>query len=284
MTQALHTTSQVHLRLPRSKLVSRPVSMPAEHLLNPAQGVDERNARNTADQDNGNGTGSVTRDQSIEEVSQDEKPKSRVTSHYRNMDTGTLRRTWDRQYKPYDITPRTAKINLPTADKEEDSTRSLSTSVPSSSFGTGGCTVAVWPGRTLRREENVWEYSQVPTVFRPPRTLQPPPGTFYKPPTGSMANALGDAGLKKHATVANSTEEEEDDEEDEMGLEVSVDEDTVDEYSEAPQQAAGPSLSLSLPQSPGSSPEDLSQEGKPVYQRLRPRRLQELEHREAHYV
>lgn len=258
--------------------------MPAEHLLNPAQGVDERNARNTADQDNGNGTGSVTRDQSIEEVSQDEKPKSRVTSHYRNMDTGTLRRTWDRQYKPYDITPRTAKINLPTADKEEDSTRSLSTSVPSSSFGTGGCTVAVWPGRTLRREENVWEYSQVPTVFRPPRTLQPPPGTFYKPPTGSMANALGDAGLKKHATVANSTEEEEDDEEDEMGLEVSVDEDTVDEYSEAPQQAAGPSLSLSLPQSPGSSPEDLSQEGKPVYQRLRPRRLQELEHREAHYV
>ncbi|XP_045566869.1 rho GTPase-activating protein 29 [Salmo salar] len=284
LTQALHTTSQVHLRLPRSKLVSRPVSMPAEHLLNPAQGVDERNARNTADQDNGNGTGSVTRDQSIEEVSQDEKPKSRVTSHYRNMDTGTLRRTWDRQYKPYDITPRTAKINLPTADKEEDSTRSLSTSVPSSSFGTGGCTVAVWPGRTLRREENVWEYSQVPTVFRPPRTLQPPPGTFYKPPTGSMANALGDAGLKKHATVANSTEEEEDDEEDEMGLEVSVDEDTVDEYSEAPQQAAGPSLSLSLPQSPGSSPEDLSQEGKPVYQRLRPRRLQELEHREAHYV
>uniref|UniRef100_A0A673ZIG5 Rho GTPase-activating protein 29 n=1 Tax=Salmo trutta TaxID=8032 RepID=A0A673ZIG5_SALTR len=240
LIQALHTTSRVHL--PRAKLVSRPVSMPAEH-LNPAQGVDERNGRNT----------------SIEEVSEDEKPKSRVTSHYRNMDTGTLRRTWDRQYKPYDVTPRTAKINLPTADKEEDSTRSLSTS-------------------------NVWEYSQVPTVFRPPRTLQPPPGTFYKPPTGSMANALGDTGLKKHATVANSTEEEEDDEEDEMGLEVSVDEDTVDEYSEAPQQAAGPSLSLSLPQSPGSSPEDLSQEGKPVYQRLRPRRLQELEHREAHYV
>uniref|UniRef100_A0A673ZGZ7 Rho GTPase-activating protein 29 n=1 Tax=Salmo trutta TaxID=8032 RepID=A0A673ZGZ7_SALTR len=242
LIQALHTTSRVHL--PRAKLVSRPVSMPAEH-LNPAQGVDERNGRNTADQDNGNGTGSarsVTRDQSIEEVSEDEKPKSRVTSHYRNMDTGTLRRTWDRQYKPYDVTPRTAKINLPTADKEEDSTRSLSTSVPaSSSFGRGGCTVAVWPGRTLRREENVWEYSQVPTVFRPPRTLQPPPGTFYKPPTGSM-------------------------------------------YSEAPQQAAGPSLSLSLPQSPGSSPEDLSQEGKPVYQRLRPRRLQELEHREAHYV
>uniref|UniRef100_A0A673ZHZ8 Rho GTPase-activating protein 29 n=1 Tax=Salmo trutta TaxID=8032 RepID=A0A673ZHZ8_SALTR len=246
LIQALHTTSRVHL--PRAKLVSRPVSMPAEH-LNPAQGVDERNGRNTADQDNGNGTGSarsVTRDQSIEEVSEDEKPKSRVTSHYRNMDTGTLRRTWDRQYKPYDVTPRTAKINLPTADKEEDSTRSLSTSVPaSSSFGRGGCTVAVWPGRTLRREENVWEYSQVPTVFRPPRTLQPPPGTFYKPPTGSMANALGDTGLKKHATVANSTEEEEDDEEDEM---------------------------------------DLSQEGKPVYQRLRPRRLQELEHREAHYV
>uniref|UniRef100_A0A4W5JTA7 Rho GTPase-activating protein 29 n=1 Tax=Hucho hucho TaxID=62062 RepID=A0A4W5JTA7_9TELE len=267
LTQARRTTSRVHLRHPRSKLVSRPVIMPAERLLNPARGVQERNARNT----------------SIEEVSDDEKPKSRMTGHYRNMDTGTLRRTWDRQYKHYDITPRTAKINLPTADKEEDSTRSLSTSVPSSSsFGRGGCTITVWPGRTLRREENVWEYSQVPTVFRPPRTLQPPPGTFYKPPMASMANALGDAGLKKHATVANSTEEEEDDEEEEMGLEVSVDEDTVDEYSEAPQQTAGPSLSLSLP--PSSSPEDLSQEAKPVYQRLRPRRLQELEHRDAHFV
>ncbi|XP_041737230.2 rho GTPase-activating protein 29-like isoform X2 [Coregonus clupeaformis] len=265
LTRAHHTTSRVHLRHPRSKLVSRPSERP----LNPARGVDERNARNTAEQDDGNGTGSarsITRDQSIGEESEDEKPKSRATSLYRSafIDTGT----WDRQYKHYDITPRTAKINLTTADElAKDSTRSLATSVPSSSsfnsFGSGGCTIAV------RREENVGEYSQVPTVFRPPRPLQPPPGTFYNPPTGSKTNALGDAGLKKNVTVATSAEEEEEDDDgEEMGLEVS----------EAPQQA------LSLPQSPSSSPENLSQEAKPVYQRLRPRRLQELEHREAHLV
>uniref|UniRef100_A0A4W5LUE2 Rho GTPase-activating protein 29 n=1 Tax=Hucho hucho TaxID=62062 RepID=A0A4W5LUE2_9TELE len=268
LTRARHTTSRVHLRHPRSKLVSRPMSMPAERLLNPAHGVDERNARNTADLDC---------EDSIEEVSEDEKPKSRASSHYRStfIDTGTLRRTWDRQYKHYDITPRTAKIitNLPTADKEvEDSTTSLSTS------------------------ENVCEYSPVPTAFRPPRTLQPPPGTFYKPPLGSKDKVLGDAPQKKRAEAANSAEEEEEEdddddedeeEEEEMGLEVSVDEpsvdeDNMDEDTEAPQQAAG--SSLSLPQSPSSSPEDLSDEAKPVYQRLRARRLQEFEHREAHFV
>ncbi|KAK6285192.1 hypothetical protein J4Q44_G00389810 [Coregonus suidteri] len=298
LTRARHTTSRVHLRHPRSKLVSRPMSMPAERLLNPAHGVDERNARNTADLDTEDVTGSAG-NIAIEEVSEDEKPKSRASSHYRStfIDTGTLRRTWDRQYKHYDITPRTAKIitNLPTADKEvEDSTSSLSTSVPSSSststiYPNRPYTIAVRPGRTLKREENVCEYSPVPTAFRPPRTLQPPPGTFYKPPSGIKAKVL-----EKRVEAANSAEEEEEeddddeeDEEDEMGLEVSVDEpsvdeDNVDEDTEGPQQAAG--SSLSLPQSPTSSPEDLSEEAKPVYQRLRPRRLQEFEHREAHFV
>uniref|UniRef100_A0A6Q2XXM1 Rho GTPase-activating protein 29 n=1 Tax=Esox lucius TaxID=8010 RepID=A0A6Q2XXM1_ESOLU len=225
-----HTATRVHLRHPRSKFVSRPISMPVERLPKAAFGVDERNARNT----------DVTRDQSIEEVLDDDKPKSRAGNHYRStfIDTGTLRRTWDRQYKHYD---RSAKImtNLPTIDKEaEDSTDNFSKS-----------------------------HSSVPTAFRPPRTLQPPPGTFYKPPSGSKLKGLGDAGLKSCAVAANS---------------VSVDEDTVEEDVEVPQQAAG--NSLSLPQSPSSSPEDLSQEAKPVYQRLRPRRLQEFEHREAHFV
>ena len=190
LTRARHTTSRVHLRHPRSKLVSRPMSMPAERLLNPAHGVDERNARNTADLDSEDVTGSagsIARDQSIEEVSEDEKPKSRASSHYRStfIDTGTLRRTWDKQYKHYDITPRTAKIitNLPTADKEvEDSATSLSTSVPSSSsiYPNRPYTIAVRPGRTLKREENVCEYSSVPTAFRPPRRLRPRRGRIRK--------------------------------------------------------------------------------------------------------
>ncbi|KAL1006681.1 hypothetical protein UPYG_G00075320 [Umbra pygmaea] len=316
LARAHQTISRVHLRHPRSRLVSRPVSMPADRLLNQACAVDKRNAKNAAELD-GRSPGTITRDQSIEVVLEDDQPKSRASNHYRNtfIDTGTLRRTWDRQYKNHDIPARTATItaNLAMVDKEaEVSTSSLSKSVPPpSSFNSVGSdgqtdsgsgldrlyTLTACSGRTLRREGNVGGYSSAPTAFiRPPRTLQPPPGTFYKPPSGNKAKMLMETGLKNCAMAANSAEVEEDeeevDEEDEdmgleMGLEVSVDEpsldeETVDEDTEAQQQAAGPSLSLL--QSPSSSPEDLGQEAKPVYQRLRPRRLQEFEHREAHFV
>ncbi|KAJ8010451.1 hypothetical protein DPEC_G00075210 [Dallia pectoralis] len=311
LTRAHHTTARVHLRHPRPKLVSRPVSLPAERQPNPALVVDERNARNATEPDTGTRAGiagSIARDQSIEEVSDDDKPKSRAGNHYRStfIDTGTLRRTWDKQYKHYDTLAKTVASQSSVDTEAEDSTDSLSTSVPpSSSFNSlGSCgypmnvicpdrpySLASRPGRTLRREGNVCEHSSVPTAFRPPRTLQPPPGTFYKPPSGFKAKGLRDAGQKSCAVAANSTEEDEEEEEEdlglEMGLEVSVDEpfineETVEEDIEVTQLAAG--HSLPLPQSPSSSPEDLSQEAKPLYQRLRPRRLQEFEHREAHFV
>lgn len=91
----------------------------------------------------------------------------------------------------------------------------------------------------------------------------------------SKANAL------QNCALANSAEEEEEDDEDEdeelgIEIEVSVDE-PLEENIEAEQAA--------MSQSPSSSPEDLgSNQAKPVYQRLRPRRLQEVEHREAHFV
>ncbi|XP_072535365.1 rho GTPase-activating protein 29 isoform X2 [Salminus brasiliensis] len=291
--------SRVQLRPPRPKLSSRPVSMPAERLLNR---VDERNARNSADQSE-----MRERDPAIEEVSEEEKPKPRPRNHYRNtyIDTHTLRRTWDKQYKHYDITPRTAMIvaKLP-ADAEASESVSLSTSAPSpdSYFlehktsssvyanANKAYALSVRPAQSVRPEGT--EGSPVPTAFRPPRTLRPPPGTFYKPP-GSQAKtlALVEAGTKARSISVEEDEdeededeeedeEEEDEEEEEFGLEVSVDEPEPEPEPEAQQGSP-----LSPPHSPSSSPEELNpNQAKPVYQRFRARRMQDFENREAHFV
>uniref|UniRef100_A0A9J7ZSR3 Rho GTPase-activating protein 29 n=1 Tax=Cyprinus carpio carpio TaxID=630221 RepID=A0A9J7ZSR3_CYPCA len=243
-----HVT-RVQLRPPRPKLTSRPISMPAERLLNLAK-VDECNVKNVVEQDDNQG-----RDPVIEEVSEEEKPKSRAGKHYRKsyIDTQTLRRTWDKQYKHHDITPKTFMIttNCP-SDSETNDASVHTTSLTSSSFSehtktpntvldNRPYTIAVMPGRTLCREGNVNEYCPVPTAFRPPRTLQPPPGTFYKPP-GSRTKSLTEVELKTIRATANKP-------------------------------------------SPEPDAHNLGQnETKPVYQRLRSRRIQDLEHREAHFV
>ncbi|KTG04123.1 hypothetical protein cypCar_00030942 [Cyprinus carpio] len=293
-----HVT-RVQLRPPRPKLTSRPISMPAERLLNLAK-VDECNVKNVVEQDDNQG-----RDPVIEEVSEEEKPKSRAGKHYRKsyIDTQTLRRTWDKQYKHHDITPKTFMIttNCP-SDSETNDASVHTTSLTSSSFSehtktpntvldNRPYTIAVMPGRTLCREGNVNEYCPVPTAFRPPRTLQPPPGTFYKPP-GSRTKSLTEVELKTIRATANSTEEEEEDDDEEeeeeegFGVEVSVDEPEPDLDPEpSPEPDAHNADPLPLPQSPSSSLEELGQnETKPVYQRLRSRRIQDLEHREAHFV
>nr|XP_019943311.1 PREDICTED: rho GTPase-activating protein 29-like isoform X1 [Paralichthys olivaceus] len=283
------TLARVQLRHPRNKLSSRPVSMPVERILSRGR-VDENNTRNSADQEVRKGS---SFDESIEEVDETENAKRRVATHYRStfIDTQTLRRTWDKQYKQ-DAASRTVRIvaSSSTESTAED-TSNLSASVPSAlSLGTSGSTistmfpnrpytVAVRPSRTLRREDNVTKYSPIATAFRAPRTLQPPPGTFYKPPSGSKAIALPNCASANSAEEEDEEEEEEeDDDEDELGIEieVSVDE-PLGEDIEAEQ--------VPMSESPSSSPEELGQnQGKPVYQRLRPRRLQEVEHREAHFV
>ncbi|XP_074549796.1 rho GTPase-activating protein 29 isoform X1 [Halichoeres trimaculatus] len=284
-----NTVTRVQLRHPRHKLSSRPVSMPAEHIVNRGQ-VDENNSRNSSEQEERRG-GSC--DQSIEEVDESENNKSRAGTHFRStfIDTQTLRRTWDKQYK-HEVTTRSVKLmtTSPPENTGADAS-SLSTSVPlsSSTFSFGGSavcsiypnrpyTVAVRPSRTLRREDNVTKYNPVATAFRAPRTLQPPPGTFYKPPPGSKAKTLHNFAL---ANSAEEEEEEDDDEEDEddeeeLGIEIEV---SVDEPLEEETEQA------TISQSPSSSPEELGpNQAKPVYPRLRPRRLQEVEHREAHFV
>ncbi|KAM9839524.1 rho GTPase-activating protein 29 [Aulostomus maculatus] len=284
------TVARVQLRHPRNKLSSRPVSMPAEQILNRGQ-VDENNTQNSTDEDDRKGGSSI---QSIEEVDETQKTKLRAGTHYRStfIDTQTLRRTWDKQYKHHDVATKTVRLfaNLPTdSTAVDDGSSSTAVPVPSSSFSldnAGGTistlhpnrpyTVAVRPSRTLRREDNVTKYNLVETAFRPPRTLLPPPGTFYKPPSGTKAKTLQNCALANSAE--DDEEDEEEDEEEEVGIEieVSVDE-PLQEDIEAEQVATSQSPSLSL--------EELGpNQAKPVYQRLRPRRLQEVEHREAHFV
>ncbi|XP_061614918.1 rho GTPase-activating protein 29 isoform X3 [Phyllopteryx taeniolatus] len=274
--------TRVHLRHHRNRFSSRPASMPVERFH--SRGKEDENPTWTSmDEDDRKGDRGI---QSIEEVDETEMTKLRASTHYRStcIDTQTLRRTWDKQYKHHDIASRTDKIVSSTADDE--SSTSPSVSVSSSSFPledskstvttsngpySNSVQMSLRPARILRREDNVTKYNIVSMGFRASRTLQPPPGTFYKPPSGRKTKSL--------SILANSTEneqEEDEDEEEELEIEVSVDE-PLEEDTEAEQAAASPS------HSPG--PEDVSlNQARPVYQRLRSRHLQEVEHRKAHFV
>uniref|UniRef100_A0A673INQ0 Rho GTPase-activating protein 29 n=1 Tax=Sinocyclocheilus rhinocerous TaxID=307959 RepID=A0A673INQ0_9TELE len=93
--------------------------------------------------------------------------------------------------------------------------------------------------------------------------------------------------LSRHSkSLVDIKEDEEEEEEEGFGVEVSVDEPEPDLDPEpSPEPDAHNTDPLPLPQSPSSSSEELGQnETKPVYQRLRSRRMQDLEHREAHFV
>uniref|UniRef100_A0A668ARY9 Rho GTPase-activating protein 29 n=1 Tax=Myripristis murdjan TaxID=586833 RepID=A0A668ARY9_9TELE len=272
---------KVQLRTQRSRMVSRPISMPLERLPTRAQ-VMEKKSHDTAANANANPDERDLTTEVIQEAAEPEKTRpggsSRVSTYYITpfIDTQTMqRRTWDRKYKHYDVTPRTAMIvaNLPptnsgVATPSPASIPTSSISEPSSS-------------------------TNAPITFRAPRTLQPPPGTFYKPPVsiGSRARTLPN-WTTTVTTITNTTASH--------SLTNPTQVVTSSDHSSPPQTRlqtqdsvdsttdpeVATSATLSPPQSPpSSSPDDLSpSEAKLVYQRLRPRRLQELEHREAHFV
>ncbi|XP_055086016.1 rho GTPase-activating protein 29 isoform X2 [Periophthalmus magnuspinnatus] len=257
------TVTRVQLRHQRQKLssgilarpVSMPVSMSIERTL-PDESVEEPSCS-----------------QSIEEVDETESSqvRSSASSHYRRtfIDTQTLRRTWDKQYKHHDVSTRTLKIvaTETTEEQKQDSSQTVGIIYPSRPYS-----IPVRSSRSLKREENV---KGSPGGFRAPRTLQPPPGTFYNPPSVTKV-------LQKFNSTNSAEDEDEDDdeEEEELGLEieVSVDE-PLEEEEEEDTEGERPASSDSL----SPSPEEPNQ-NKPVYPQLRTRRLQEVERREAHFV
>ncbi|XP_058274219.1 rho GTPase-activating protein 29-like isoform X1 [Hemibagrus wyckioides] len=173
----------VKLRPPRTHYLSRPVSLPVDRLLN------GRNVHNVAERENLGGA--------IVERPEAEKAESRP---YRGpfVHTHTLRRTWDKQYRHYDVTPRTAMIvaNLPpsgavggakmettkTDAAKPDRSKTVTAEAQSGvSSLNSPYTATVRSLRTVRRDSSTSD-KDVPIAFRAPRMLQPPPGTFYRPP------------------------------------------------------------------------------------------------------
>uniref|UniRef100_A0A3Q3FKZ3 Rho GTPase-activating protein 29 n=1 Tax=Labrus bergylta TaxID=56723 RepID=A0A3Q3FKZ3_9LABR len=268
---------KVQLRTQRSRHVSRPISMPLERLPTPAQ-ICERNNCNTAANAETSSAEQNTVSETIQEIPELEKARqsgsSRVSTYYITpfIDTQTMqRRTWDRKYKHYDVTPRTAMIvaNLPPASSGTDKSASGSSSSP-----------------------------HLPLTLRAPRTLQPPPGTFYKPPVSLNSRARTLPNWTTTITTITTTTSNASSLTPTNPAEGVTTPPTVTSSPHAPrlqrqdstdsttELKVSTSDTLSPPQSPPpSSPDDLSPgDNKPVYQRLRPRRLQELEHREAHFV
>ncbi|XP_007665650.1 rho GTPase-activating protein 29 isoform X2 [Ornithorhynchus anatinus] len=251
-------TTKVQLRALRTKPVVRPVSMPIDRLL-PSSLLNERTSRNPGAFNPDKPPGSPT----VEEVSETKPlPANNACSRLSCYDPQTLPKSWDKQYKQYDMTARTAMI-MTNALQENRAREGGGGAVPASGQPVQPITV---PGRSARKtSEGGSPDSNRLAAFRATRTLQPPPGTFYKPPASNKGKGGEEDSLKTRAAAALAQD----------GAAVKL------------------VLSSGLPADPLGQPvghsvaspeEPLPAEAKPTYQRLRPKRLQELEHREAHFV
>uniref|UniRef100_A0A8B9BLV6 Rho GTPase-activating protein 29 n=1 Tax=Anser brachyrhynchus TaxID=132585 RepID=A0A8B9BLV6_9AVES len=242
--------NKVPLRVPRTKLAIRPVSLPVDRILPPCV-LNERNTKNAGAVSPEN----LGKSPTIEEVSEVKAlPAVSTCCRLSCCDTQMLRKTWDKQYKQYDITARTAMIvtNVPQENRALESGTPYSLSVRS--------------GRTAA-EGNGPDAKPVAT-FRAPRTLQPPPGTFYKPPSNKSKQSEESSTAKACVPTSASSVLHQDNT-------VKLARSSVPPSGDPGQNTDGQKTS-----SEDAHPTDL----KPAYQRLRPKRIQELEHREAHFV
>uniref|UniRef100_A0A8K9VE65 Rho GTPase-activating protein 29 n=1 Tax=Oncorhynchus mykiss TaxID=8022 RepID=A0A8K9VE65_ONCMY len=260
------TAPKVKLRPQRARILSRPISMPLERLPLPTPSqVLDRNSRNN--------NAAITLDptaNTIVESAEPEKPRigggSRVSTYYIDTQQAVQRRPWDRKYKHYDVTPRTAMImaNLPPAGTGPGPKPGKQPTMPTQ-LSVSGPTSSALPSSSSFSGGETRTSTNSPMKFRQPRILQPPPGTFYKP--SGYSGARGWPSLSTSGTTSLTK------------ISVSVDPEVTTSADLSPRQSPPP-----------SSPEDPSStEVVPLQQRLRPRprpgaRLQELEHREAHFV
>ncbi|XP_078264394.1 rho GTPase-activating protein 29-like isoform X2 [Rhinoraja longicauda] len=194
---------KVNMRPPRPKpVISRPASLPIPEMIY----LNDKSlkGRNKTDSE------SCT---IIEEVPEMQIPsRSPPCCRHSYYDTQSLRRTWDKQYKCYDITQKTAMIVANIAPENKTIDNSFS---PPFAHGSGNN----FAGSLLPNKPNTSTVRQVktanidwnsldsasPYAFRPPRTLQPPPGTFYKPPSNALRHTGGSL-LKPVIVLADSSD------------------------------------------------------------------------------
>lgn len=263
--------TKVPLRVPRTKPAIRPVSLPVDRILPPCV-LNERNSRNA-------GVVSpekVGRSPTIEEVSEVKAlPAVNTFCRLSCCDTQMLQKTWDKQYKQYDITARTAMIvtNVPQENRalEGGTAGALSSSCSNSSANailpSKPYSLSVRSGRTATDGNSPDAHSLA--AFRAPRTLQPPPGTFYKPPPNKSKQSERSSVEQAKACASTSASSV-------------LQQDTVKLARSSALPSGNPGQSTNE-QKTGSE-DTHSTDLKPAYQRLRPKRIQELEHREAHFV
>uniref|UniRef100_A0A8C6PAG3 Rho GTPase-activating protein 29 n=1 Tax=Nothobranchius furzeri TaxID=105023 RepID=A0A8C6PAG3_NOTFU len=275
----IDTEPKVQMRNQRGRQCSRPISMPLERLPAPAQ-ISERNNRNASDKADGGFPQRET--ETIQEMPEPERARqtgsSRISTYYITpfIDTQAMqRRTWDKKYKHYHVTPRTAMIvaNLPPVNAGLQPVKATVPAFPA---------VTTTPVVPTTKDES-GNSPKLPLTLRPPRTLHPSPETFYRPPLSSNSKAWSlptrttttattsppsPTTLLRSLSPTNPTQ---------------ALHQTQDSTDSAIDPGVLTSTTISPSQSPPpSSPDDLSPtEVKP---RLRSRPLQDHEQREAHFV
>ncbi|XP_076131582.1 rho GTPase-activating protein 29-like [Alosa pseudoharengus] len=212
------------------------------------------------------------------------------------LDTQALRRTWEKEYRPPLLTPRTAMIlaNLPrpSADAAPTLTPSFSTITPSiSTITTSNTSTGVSSISTITTSTGVSSISTIfprnpysvsvgrtvpPVAFRAPRTLHPPPGTFYQPPQSPSPTTADTPPALSPTTPSTPSSP--------PALSPTTLDDTLSSPSSLPALSpTTPSTPSSLPALSPTTPSTPSPTSASTRQRLRSS-LQELEPREAHFV
>ncbi|XP_069823814.1 rho GTPase-activating protein 29 [Dendropsophus ebraccatus] len=252
---------KVQLRGPRTKPVVRPVSLPVDRLLPPS--VLNENSRNvgvtTSDK--------LGRSPVIEEVSEN-KAVATINSCHRLScyDSLGYRKTWDKQYKQYDMTPRTAMIitNVPQEIRAHDAGP-----LPLPSATTCAALPKIPSASQLKPIATDGHFTEpnLLATYRAPRTLQP--GTFYKPPPSYKTKP------SEETTQSDETSPSL------MKAQCQSNNNNVNLIGESDLAAEIQGHSKNLQK---AVPEDSPQTDVKPFPRLRPKRVQELEHREAHFV
>ncbi|KAM9006797.1 rho GTPase-activating protein 29-like isoform 1-T2 [Sarcophilus harrisii] len=251
--------NQITLRTPRIKTSVRPVSLPGDQFLLP-NFLNENSSKN------------------IRTVNSDKFGKSSTTeetSETKSFPNSSSRlccydpKTWDKQVRQYDnMNTRTAVImpNTLQENRELDSGTNCVLSFISDKARSSAMHLSqpdMVPVTVPRiTEEGCSSNSHPLPVFRARRTLQPPPGTFYMPHPNNKVKGNEESFSETHTAAPISVNQE----------------NTVNFVvnSDSPRRQVN---------QPKVSPEELRpSDVKPVCQRLRPKRIQDLEQREAQFV
>ncbi|XP_074118842.1 rho GTPase-activating protein 29-like [Sminthopsis crassicaudata] len=251
--------NQITLRSPRIKTSVRPVSLPGDQFLL-SNFLNENSSKNIR---------TVTSDKFGKSSTAEEMSETKSFPNSSSRLCCYDPKTWDKQVRQYDnMNTRTAVImpNTLQENKEPDSGTTcvlslISDNPPSSAKHLSQPDrVPVTVPRII--EEGCSSNSHPLPAFRARRTLQPPPGTFYVPHPNNKVKGNEERFSETYTAAPISVNQE----------------NTVNFVvnSDSPRRQVN--------QLKVSSEELRPSDVKPVCQRLRPKRIQDLEQREAQFV